>query len=54
LAFSFFGGGFRKLRYDNLAAAVKKVLRGSLREETTRFVAFPSHLRFEAEFCLPA
>jgi len=53
-AFAYFGGLFRKLRYDNLGAAVKKVLRGSRREETARFIAFRSHWRFEAEFCTPA
>lgn len=54
LAFRYFGGVFRRLRYDNLGAAVKRVLRGSRREETARFVAFRSHWRFEAEFCNPA
>src|SRR6266566_6386000 len=54
LAFAYFGGVFRKLRYDNLTSAVKKVLRGSRREQTARFVAFRSHWRFEAEFCTPA
>jgi transposase len=54
LAFAYFGGVFRKLRYDNLTSAVKKVLRGSRREETARFVALRSHWRFEAEFCTPA
>jgi transposase len=54
LAFAYFGGVFRKLRYDNLTSAVKKILRGSRREETSRFVAFRSHWRFEAEFCTPA
>jgi transposase len=54
LAFSYFGGVFRKLRYDNLTSAVKKILRGSQREETARFVAFRSHWRFAAEFCTPA
>jgi hypothetical protein len=44
----------RKLRYDNLGAAVKKILRGYRREETARFIAFRSHWRFEAEFCTPA
>jgi len=53
-AFLYFGGVFRKLRYDNLGSAVKKVLRGHHREETARFVAFRSHWRFEAEFCTPA
>src|SRR5919206_5088038 len=54
LAFRYFGGVFRRLRYDNLTAAVKRVLRGSQREETARFIAFRSHWRFEAEFCNPA
>lgn len=54
LAFQYFGGAFRVLRYDNLPAAVKRVLRGSRREETARFVAFRSHWRFAAEFCTPA
>jgi hypothetical protein len=54
LGFAYFGGVFRTLRYDNLTSAVKKVLRGSRREETTRFVAFRSHWRFAAEFCTPA
>jgi transposase len=53
-AFPYFGGVFRRLRYDNLGAAVKRVLRGSRREETTRFVAFRSHWRFDSEFCTPA
>src|SRR5258708_29456761 len=54
LAFAYFGGVFRKLRYDNLTSAVAKILRGHRREETSRFVAFRSHWRFEAEFCTPA
>jgi len=54
LAFAYFGGVFQRLRYDNLTAAVKKILRGQRREETTRFIAFRSHWRFESEFCTPA
>lgn len=53
-AFRYFGGVFRVLRYDNLGSAVRKVLRGRLREETERFIAFRSHWRFEAQFCMPA
>ena len=52
-AFAYFGGVFRRLRYDNLSAAVKRILRGQRREETTRFLAFRSHWRFEASFCTP-
>jgi transposase len=53
LAFAYFGGVFTRLRYDNLASAVKKILRGYRREETARFIAFRSHWQFEAEFCTP-
>ena len=53
LAFAFFGGVFRTLRYDNLTSAVKKILRGYRREETTRFIAFRSHWHFESELCTP-
>ena len=52
-AFSFFGGVFGLLRYDNLKSAVKKILRGYRREETARFIAFRSHWRFTSEFCSP-
>src|SRR5208337_541793 len=53
LAFQWFGGVFRILRYDNLTSAVKKILRGHQRQETTRFIAFRSHWGFESEFCTP-
>jgi transposase len=54
LAFSYFGGVFRCLRYDNLKSAVKKILRGHQREETERLIAFRSHWGFQTEFCNPA
>jgi hypothetical protein len=53
LAFAFFGGVFRILRYDNLKSAVKKILRGHQREETARFIGFRSHWGFRSEFCTP-
>jgi transposase len=53
LAFQYFGGVFRLLRYDNLKSAVKKILRGRQREETARFIAFRSHWRFTSDFCNP-
>jgi len=53
LAFHYFGGVFHLLRYDNLSAAVKKILRGYRREETARFIAFRSHWKFQSEFCNP-
>jgi transposase len=52
-AFQYFGGVFHQLRYDNLGSAVKRIVRGSRRDETARFVAFRSHWRFAAEFCTP-
>jgi transposase len=53
LAFEYFGGVFEVLRYDNLSSAVKRILRGSQREETERFIAFRSHWGFQSEFCTP-
>ena len=53
LAFAYYSGVFRRLRYDNLTSAVKKILRGYQREQTARFIAFRSHWRFESEFCTP-
>jgi transposase len=52
--FSYFGGVFRTLRYDNLKVAVKKILRGYQREETERVIAFRSHWGFKSEYCNPA
>jgi transposase len=52
-AFHYFGGVFHHLRYDNLPLAVKRILRGREREQTTRFIAFRSHWRFAATFCTP-
>src|SRR5471032_1410978 len=53
-AFAYFGGVFRTLRYDNLSSAVKKILRGRQREETSRVIAFRSHWGFQSEYCNPA
>ena len=53
LAFRYLGGVFPLRRYDNLTLAVKKILRGHRREETTCFVAFRSHGGFQTEFCTP-
>jgi transposase len=50
-AFEFFGGVPKQLWFDNLKAAVLKVLKGSKREEQQRFVALRSHYLFEAQFC---
>lgn len=49
--FAYFGGVFARVRYDNLGAAVKKLLRGRRRTETEQFIALRSHYLFEADFC---
>ncbi|MBC7645110.1 MAG: IS21 family transposase [Thermoleophilia bacterium] len=51
-AFLFLGGVFGQVRYDNLASAVKKVLKGRLRVETDKFVGFRSHHMHESFFTL--
>lgn len=51
-AFRFFGGCFDEVRYDNLRAAVKTILKGRRRVESDRFVALRSHYLFESQFML--
>ena len=52
-AFSYYGGVFRELVYDNLRQAVKQILRGRQRVEQQRFVSFRSHYTFQARYCTP-
>jgi len=52
-AFDFFGGIPRRLSYDNLKTAVKRVLQGRTRETQERFILFRSHYLFESHFCTP-
>jgi transposase len=52
LAFSYLGGVPRRIVYDNLSSAVKKVV-GSERELTERFTALVSHYLFEPCFARP-
>ncbi|MDD5170835.1 MAG: IS21 family transposase [Syntrophales bacterium] len=52
-AFDFFGGVFPLLIYDNLTAAVQKVLRGKDRIEQEAFVKFKAYYSYEARFCNP-
>ena len=52
-AFSYYGGVFGELVYDNLTQAVKRILRGRQRVEQERFVSFRSHYTFEARYCTP-
>lgn len=50
-AFSFFGGVFRTVVYDNLTSAVEKVLKGKDRKEQEGFRKFHSYYNFTARFC---
>lgn len=52
-AFPFLGGVARRLVYDNLAAAVKRILGLKDRELTDRFKALSSHYLFEPCFARP-
>lgn len=52
-AFETLGGVAGRVRYDNLADAVVKVLRGRNRLESDRFVALRSHYGFDSFFCIP-
>jgi transposase len=52
-AFEHFGFVPQRIAYDNLKAAVTKVLVGSERELSARFEALASHYLFEACFCRP-
>jgi len=52
-AFDWFGGVFGLVRYDNLASAVKQVLRGRQRVQTDRFIALRSHYLNASQFTIP-
>ena len=55
-AFAHFGGVPHRLAYDNLRAAVTRILVGGIgngRELAPRFLALSSHYLFEACFCRP-
>ena len=53
LAFGRLGGVPRRVRYDNLKAAVVRVLAGRDRVESDRFAALRSHFGFDSFFCEP-
>ena len=53
-AFAHFGGVPTRLAYDNLRAAVRRILVGAERALTLRFAALASHYLFEPCFCRPA
>lgn len=52
-AFHHFQGVPRRISYDNLKAAVQKVLEGSNRQEQQSFIVFRSHYLFDSHFCTP-
>lgn len=52
-AFSFFGGVFPVLIYDNLKTVVQKVLIGKQRELQESYKKFKAYYCFEARFCNP-
>ena len=53
-AFLFFGGVSRRVVYDNTSLVVKRVLKGTDREEATAFHAFRGGYPFHADYCAPA
>lgn len=52
-AFEYFEGLPQRVTYDNLKAAVYRVLTGKNREEQTGFIQFRSHYLFESHYCTP-
>jgi transposase len=53
LIFEMSGGVPRKIRFDNLSAAVVSIGKNGQRTLCEHFVRFMLHYRFEAEFCNP-
>jgi transposase len=52
-AFEHWGGTVCRLAYDNLRAAVKKILIGGEREENPTFTAFRVYYHFDHRYCTP-
>jgi transposase len=52
-AFHFFQGIPARITYDNLKAAVLRVLQGHNRQEQQAFIVFRSHYLFDSNFCTP-
>ncbi len=52
-AFAHYGGVPARIRYDNLKAAVERVLKGRDRLESDRFIALRSHYGYDSFFCQP-
>jgi transposase len=52
-AFRHFGAVPHRISYDNLLAAVRRILVGRNRQEQRAFVVFRSYYLFESHFCTP-
>jgi transposase len=52
-AFHHFQGVPHRISYDNLRAAVQRILEGRHRQEQESFIVFRSHYLFESHFCTP-
>ena len=52
-AFHHFQGIPHRISYDNLKAAVQRILEGRNRQEQESFIVFRSHYLFESHFCTP-
>jgi transposase len=52
-AFQHFQGVPRRITYDNLKAAVQRIMAGHTRQEQQAFIVFRSHYLFESHFCTP-
>ena len=52
-AFSFFGGVFPRLIYDNLTTAVQRILRGKKRDLQESYEKFRAYYNFAPVFCNP-
>jgi transposase len=53
MAFHRFQGVPQRISYDNLKAAVQRILEGRNRQEQQKFIVFRSHYLFESRFCTP-
>ena len=51
--FAYLGGVPGRIRYDNLKAAVYKIMTGKRRQEQATWTAFRSHFLFESEYVTP-
>jgi transposase len=52
-AFHHFRGVPQRITYDNLKAAVRRILEGRNRQEQEAFIVFRSHYLFTSHFCTP-